>query len=477
MNLRNKFDDGLLENFSSLVIKNDLPSFISRTFKTTTPGTEYLHNWHIDLICEHLIACEKGYTKRLIINIPPRYLKSHIINVAWPAWLLGHDPTRRIISASYSQALATKHSLDTRLLINSPWYQKIFPATQIVNDQNEKDKFITTQRGFRLATSVGGTLTGEGGNFLILDDPHNPAHMNSATMREQTLNWFEQVFASRLDDKQKGVMVLIMQRLHTDDLTGYLRAKSSSWEYVSIPAIAKKTMFFPSPLKRSRGYLFPEKFPLHPGKENAAGLKNTEAEIGSFTFSAQYLQNPLPTENGLIKKDWLKFYTTAPEQFLSITQSWDTAIKGGAKNDYSVCTTWGETANAYFLLDVFRDRLEFPELKRKIIQLGEKYLPNTILIEDKASGGSIIQDIRRETKLPVLPVNPKLDKLARLLSVTSLMESGKVLLPLKTIWMADFEQELLTFPNSPHDDQVDSFTQFLIWVKNKNTATPNIRRL
>ncbi len=465
------------EELSSLLIRNDLPSFIAKCFATVNPGTEYLHNWHIDLIAEHLLACERGHTKRLIINIPPRYLKSLAINVAWPAWLLGQNPTHRIISASYSQGLATKHSLDTRLLINSHWYRKLFPETRIVHDQNEKDKFITTHRGFRLATSVGGTLTGEGGNFLILDDPHNPAHMHSTTMRENTLNWYEQVFASRLDDKEKGVIVLIMQRLHENDLTGYLLAKNSGWQHVNIPAIANQTLFFPSPLKRSTGYLFPEKFPLHPDKENVLNLKRTENEIGSFTFSAQYLQNPLPTDNGLIKREWLKYYRTPPNKFLSITQSWDTAIKAGTNNDYTVCTTWGEGDNAYYLLDIFREKLEFPALKRSIINLAEKWQPNSILVEDKASGGSLIQDIRAETKLPIIAINPKLDKLSRTLAISSMLESGKVLFPEKAAFMADVEAELLTFPYAPHDDMVDSTTQFLNWIKSKNSLKPNIRRL
>ncbi len=376
--------------------------------------------------------------------------------MAWPAWLLGQNPARRIISASYSQALATKHSLDTRLIINSPWYQKIFPKTQIVSDHNQKDKFITTKRGFRLATSVGGTLTGEGGNFLILDDPHNPAHMNSITMRTQTLNWYDQVFASRLDDKKKGVMVLIMQRLHTDDLTGYLLAKNhKSWEYLSIPAIAKTKLYFPSPFRKNDDQKFYKNAVLHAEKEDIKALKNIESDIGSFTFSAKYLQNPLPIENDLIKQSWLKFYNAHPEEFLSITQSWDTAIKGGTHNDYSACTTWGETQNTYYLLDVFREKMEFPTLKRKIIQHAEKWKPHNILIEDKASGGSIIQDIRAETKLPIISINPKLDKIARLLSVSSMLESGKILFPLK----------------------LDSFTQFLIWSRTKKIIEPRIRML
>jgi predicted phage terminase large subunit-like protein len=467
-----------LEEFSNLLIKNDFGSFLTKCFATVNPGTEYKHNWHIDLIAEHLMACEKNDIKRLIINIPPRHLKSLSVNVAWPAWLLGQNPARRIISASYSQQLATKHSIDSRLIINSSWYRNIFPNTRIVNDQNEKDKFLTTKRGFRLATSVGGTLTGEGGNFLILDDPHNPAHMYSTTMREQTLSWYEQVFASRLDDKEKGVIVLIMQRLHEQDLTGHLLTKNyKNWEHLNIPALADRTTFYPSPLKKYNGYLYPEKFPLHPDKENLRSLKNTEAEIGSFTFSAQYMQNPLPTENGLISRNWLKYYRNPPDKFQTITQSWDTAIRVSDHNDYTVCTTWGESDNAYYLLDVMRDRLEYSALKHKIINMAEKWLSNSILIEDRSSGQSLIQDIKLETKLPIIAINPRGDKFMRLAQISSMVESGKVLFPERSSFMSDLEVELLSFPHSPHDDQVDSLTQFLNWIKSKKAFVPAIRRL
>lgn len=459
-----------------LIIKNNFRLFLKKCFKIVNPDKEYMHNWHIDLIAEHLEACEKGLQKKLIINLPPRNLKSFIVNVVWPAWLLGKNPARRVISASYSQDLATKHSLDCRLIINSSWYKRLFPSTIIVKDHNQKDKFITTKRGFRLATSVGGTLTGEGGDFLILDDPHNPAHMYSKTMREMVLNWYDQVFATRLDDKENGVMVMIMQRLHVNDLTGYILSKNTSWNSLSIPAISQSNKFYQSPINKSEGYYFAENTSLHNEREGLDLLYQIRTELGNFTFTAQYLQNPLPLENGIIKRDWFRYYTAPPQQFLRIVQSWDTAIKSGLDNDYSACTTWGETLNAYYLLDVYRERLEFPTLKKMIINMAEKWRPNSVLIEDKASGGSLIQDIRACSKFPVIAIKPKFDKTARLVSISSLLESGRVMFPFTSSWMADFEQELLTFPNSVHDDMVDSFTQYLIWQINRFSQVPNIRR-
>lgn len=196
----------------------------------------------------------------------------------------------------------------------------------------------------------------------------------------------------------------------------------------------------------------------------------------SFAYSAQYLQNPIAREGGVINRAWLHYYNAAPANYINITQSWDTAIKTGKNNDFSVCTTWAESENYYYLLDMFQDKLEYPALKRAIINLAEKWKPNTILIEDKASGGSLIQELRQETKLPIIAQNPQLDKTARLISVCSLFESGKARLPQKAEFLPALEIELLGFPNLLHDDIVDSITQYLIWAKHKQNFMPRIRR-
>ncbi|XVN43007.1 MAG: hypothetical protein RCG15_01525 [Candidatus Rickettsia vulgarisii] len=173
------------------ILRQDFNSFINKVFTIVNHGVEYQANWHIKLIGEYLQAVEKGEIKRLIINIPPISLKSICIGVAWPAWLLGHDPTKRIISTSYSQVLSDKHSLDCRLVMSSDWYQQLFPKTILSKTHNRKSKFLTTSNGFRFATSVGGSVTGEGGDILIIDDPHNPGQIASEKIRNKTIEWFE----------------------------------------------------------------------------------------------------------------------------------------------------------------------------------------------------------------------------------------------------------------------------------------------
>ncbi|MBY0407806.1 MAG: terminase, partial [Rickettsiales bacterium] len=247
------------------VLTHDFASFIGKVMTATDPATVYMPNWHIELIAAYLEAARRGEVRRLIINMPPRSLKSVCVSVAWPAWLLGHAPDSRIMAASYAAPLSVKHSLDCRHVMGSAWYRKLFPDTALARDQNEKHKFMTTRRGFRLATSVGGTVTGEGGNFLILDDPISPAQAMQKLAREQVNAWFEHTFASRLDDKKKGVIVLVMQRLHAEDVSGYL-LKKGGWEHVCLPAVAVRDEEF---LCGNFHYERKEGEVLHAGREDA----------------------------------------------------------------------------------------------------------------------------------------------------------------------------------------------------------------
>ena len=389
------------------LLRQHLSSFVQKTFATVDPGAKYLHNWHIDLMAEYLEGCTHRDITRLIINIPPRYMKSIAVSVAWPAWVLGHDPSSKFLCASYSEKLSLKHSVDCRLVLQSPWYRQLFPQVALTGDQNEKSKFVTTLRGHRIATSAGGTATGEGGDFLIVDDPHNPKQAQSTVERENALTWFDQTFYSRLNDKQRGVIVVIMQRLHDNDLTGHLLAQGG-WEHLKIPAIAEqKTVIDFGRVQRMRasGDL------LHPEREGSAELAKTQVALGSYGFAGQYQQNPVPAEGGMIKAQWFQRYQRAPHNFTRIVQSWDTAYKPKQVNDPSVCTTWGEHGNGYYLLDVWCQHADYPTLKAEVLRLYQQWQPCAVLIEDKASGQSLIQDLYAGSRLPVIAIAPEGDKL------------------------------------------------------------------
>jgi hypothetical protein len=280
--------------------QQDFLFFLRRVMATVAPHTAFLPNWHMGAIAAHLDAAARGEITRLIINMPPRMLKSTMVSVAWPAWLLGHRPGTRIMAASYAQSLATRHSLDCRTVMQSPWYQRVFPHTRLSADQNEKDRFATTQRGHRIATSVGGAATGEGGNILIVDDPLNPLQAAQASSRDAANRWFDHTFVTRLDDKRAGAIVVVMQRLHAEDLSGYLLEREG-WVHLSLPAIApERTMIACGDFE----YVRPAGEPLHEAREDAVLLARTQRELGSAQFNAQYQQQPVPHEGGLLRPHW-----------------------------------------------------------------------------------------------------------------------------------------------------------------------------
>lgn len=453
-----------MTDWHGIPVRTDFAAFIAKTIGTTNPGADYMPNWHIELIAQYLEAARRGEINRLIINLPPRSLKSTCVSVAWPAWILGHDPKSRLIATSYAASLSIKHSLDCRLVVSSPWYRLLFPQTRIAKDQNEKHKFMTHSRGYRLATSVGGSTTGEGGNFLIIDDPMNPQQAMNSVWRNYTNEWFNHTFSTRLDDKRKGVIVLVMQRLHPQDLSGYLLAKGG-WQQLMLPAIDQKEeryRFTNVDKIRKSGEL------LHAAREDAELVERAKIELGSSAFSAQYQQKPLADDNPMIRIAWFGRYDVIPQNLEGYTQSWDTAIKSEAKHDASVCITFGEALGKIYVLEVRSFRYEYPDLKRALFAMAEQWNPSAILIEDKASGQQLLQDARRETALPVIAGKARGSKLIRFAAISAMIEGGKVLLPRHAPWLADFEAELSGFPHSLHDDQVDAFTQYLEWMRKKS---------
>lgn len=454
------------------VLAKDFNSFIAKVFVTLNPGAEFLPNWHIELMAEYLEAARRREITRLIINVPPRALKSVCVSVAWPAWLMGQEPATRIMAASYGAHLSIKHSLDCRHVMSAPWYREVFPEVALMRDQNEKHKFMTSAHGFRFATSVGGAATGEGGDVLIIDDPLNPAQAASVTARDAANEWFDQTFSTRLNDKNRGVIVLVMQRLHVQDLSGHL-LKRDGWEHLCIPAVAHAMKVYDFGRFHK---IRPEGQMLHPEREGKKALERVKADLGSAAFAAQYQQAPLPARGMMISPHWLKRYEALPST-QTIVQSWDTAIKAGSRNDASACATFVEHENHFYLADVVALRAEYPELRKAVLDHAQRWSPEAILIEDAASGQSLLQDLRADTTLPLVGVRPRQDKITRFASVSAFIEAGRVLLPKNSPWLADFEAELLAFPAGAHDDRVDAFSQYLNWIRQRSAQFMKIRRL
>jgi predicted phage terminase large subunit-like protein len=446
----------------SVLLRNDLSSFIQRGFGTLDPGSEYRHNWHIDAIAHQLERLASGQTKRLIITMPPRSLKSISASVAFVAWVLGRDPKKRIMAVSYSETLAEKLAYDCMKVLASDWYREAFPLTGIARNRSRKFDFETTRGGGRYSASVGGALTGRGGDLIIIDDPHKPDEAQSDVRRKSVLDWYGSTLVSRCNDPVNTPVILIQQRIHENDLAGML-LDQGGWDHLNLPAIAEEAETFD--LGRRGVFIREEGELLHPERLPRHLLDEYKAKLGSYVFAAQYQQRPSPIEGGIVKWAWFHAYETAPkpEGQDETVQSWDTASSAGELNDYSVCTTWLVRRPKAWLLHIWRGRLEYPDLQRKIRSMSEQMGANRVLIEQAGSGLSLIQDLKRTSNLNAIGIVPKQDKATRLMSVSAMIEAGRVLVPMEASWLVDFRHELTLFPNARHDDQVDSLSQFLRW--------------
>lgn len=485
-----------MENFTIPAIKramdiqskNELRWFIPRVFKTLNPTESIKWNWHMELMCwmlsrtlpEKINPTPKDRIRRLIINVPPRSLKSICTSVALPAFIHGHIPDFKIVSASYSGRLSSKMNIDTMRIMRSDWYREMFPHT--ILDKEREDKMTTTLGGHRIATSHGGTATGEGGGLLIGDDVMNVEESLVQEQREKINNWFDSTFYSRQNDQKKDVIILIMQRLHEDDTTGHLLAKNKElapedrWHLVKLPAIfsGQETFHYYGKQKTVEAGEF-----LHEERIDQRALDAARVNMGSYAMAGQYMQEPAPAGGGLIRLEWFGSYEVPPSTTdRLVTQSWDTAVKAGVGNDYSVCTTWVQVGDFHYLLDVCRVKMDHPGLKAKVKQMWLEWKAHNVLIEDKGAGQALVQDMRREEpSMPVVAIHPHKDKITRLAGVSPMIESGKVWLPKVATWLAPLEQEMMLFPNARHDDQVDSVSQYLNWRRLSNAGQYRIRSL
>lgn len=420
-------------------------------------GNRWMRNWHHDVITAKLESVFHGRCRRLIINIPPRYSKTELAVVNFMAWALGQCPDSEFIHTSYSMRLAANNSYRCREMVRQPWYQALFPDVRLAPGSEAKDDWRTTDGGVIYATGSGGSITGYGagkmreqprfGGAIVIDDPHKADEATSDTMRENVIDWFKNTIESRTNGPETPIIV-IMQRLHEADLAGWLLGggNGEEWEHLCIPAIGADDMA------------------LWPEKHDRAELERM-SKSKPYEFAGQYMQRPAPLGGGIFKIDWWRYYGPAglpPVQ--RIVQSWDTAFKTKTTNDFSVCTTWAECENGYYLLDVWKQRVEFPELKRVVTSLAAKFKPSAVLVEDKASGQSLIQEMQRETKLPLLPIKVDVDKATRAFAVTPLIQAGRVFLPEGAPWVADYIASHAAFPNAAHDDDVDSTTQALNYL-------------
>lgn len=446
----------------NMKLKSDLKWFIEKCFGTINPGTLFRNNWHIDAIAYHLDLVRLGHIKRLIITMPPRSAKSISASVAFPAYIHGHDPTKEIIAVSYAQGLASMLQNDYRRILSSSWMKELFPETRVDPRKDTEQEVRLTQGGSRFATSVGGVLTGRGADIIVIDDPLKADDARSEAQRTKVNDWYSSTLLSRLNQKTEGAIVIVTQRLHIDDLVGHVTEYDGSWTILDLPAIAHEDQ----EVSIGRGLVHHRRKDdlLHSERESGDVLDKLRQDIGSEAFEAQYQQRPVPPGGNMFKREWLNYYPFLPEitEEDTVFQSWDTASKTGLANDWSVGTTWLYKNGHYYLIDVIREKLEYPDLRARMLQAADEYKPWVILVEDTGVGTGLIADLRTKG-LSVIEVSATQSKEARAAIQTPKFESRRVLFPESAPWLSTLEAELLAFPGSRHDDQIDSIVHALAY--------------
>lgn len=285
------------------LLRSNFKSFVEKVFKEVSPNATYLDNWHIDVMCHELMNTMETEQNRLIINIPPRYMKSIICSVALPAFILGHNPKANIIVVSYADELSSNLALKCKQVMESAWYKELFPNTRL--SKKSINDFETTKGGCRYATSINGTLTGRGADYIIIDDPMKPMDACSDLLRDKTNDWYGSTLYSRLNNKKDGKIIIVMQRLHEEDLTGYILATDPNFKHIKISTIAEsdeKWTVKDRISEAQKTFIRKKNEPLHPEREDLAKLYQAKEYMGEYNFAGQYQQNPAPREGGVIKK-------------------------------------------------------------------------------------------------------------------------------------------------------------------------------
>lgn len=470
-----------------------LMDFTRAVWHVIEPAEEFRHNWHLDAIAEHLEAVTRGEIKNLVIAIPPGCMKSILVSVAWPAWMWIKRPDLRIMGASYGIDLAIRDSQKCRDIITSEWYQRHWgDKVAIRPGEDQKTKYALSGGGWRMATSVGGRATGEHPDVKLVDDPHNQRQSDSDTERENAITWFDRTLSTR--GKSRGAKtVVVAQRFHERDVTGHILADLKGYDYLCIPMEFEHgrkatSLGWVDPRTEKGELLWPEMF----NEESVAELKQA---LGDYGTAGQLQQEPAPAEGGIINTGkiqmWSKDESSPPMEY--ILQSYDTAFTEKTSGDPTACTVWGVFRHKgrynAMLLDAWDEHMAYPQLRAKVLDdFSLEYKANSVLgaapvksrkadrvlIEQKGSGQSLLQDLR-QGNVPVVGYNPgNADKIARAHQATPIIDRGLVWIPESTknpgnfvSWAAGFIKQLSRFPVAEHDDYVDTFTQAMIFLKDQ----------
>lgn len=483
-------------------LRTSFRAFIPEAWAVIEPEP-FKPGWHLDAIAEHLEAVTAGAIRNLLVNLPPRHSKSTLVSVLWPVWEWLTRPQERYLTASYAQSLAIRDALKSRRLIQSGWFRRRWgdlsraPVFRLTGDMNTKSRYDNSAGGFRIASSVDGSNTGEGGSRIVIDDPHNAKESLSDVSRLAVIDWWDRVMSTRRNDPERSARIVIAQRLHERDLPGHILAKGGDWTHLRLPAEYDGKRFMTTigwtdPRKNLGDLLWPQQY-------DRPALEELKRDLGPSNVPGQLQQTPSPPGGAVVKRKYLRYWQPAdqdlgpvewidddgqvrkalvvplPSRFDEQAQSWDCTFKESKTADFVVGTVWGRLKADKYLLDCSRDRRDIVATLQEIKALTRRWpLARLKIIEEKANGAAVIR-ILHDSVPGLIAFNPDKygDKLARLNACLPDIEAGNVYLPHPRLasWVAVFVDELLKFPNDEHDDQVDSMTQMLIrWARRHGGA-------
>jgi predicted phage terminase large subunit-like protein len=466
------------------------------------PGTVYVDNWHIEALCRHLEAVTYGDITRLLVNIPYRQLKSRIISQAWPVWEWIQMPSIQFLTASYARDLAIRDAVDSRRIIESDEFQQCFgDRFQMTSDQNVKSRYENDKRGMRTITATDAAATGFGGNRIIVDDPISALDADNEVARKRAIEWWRGTVATRFNNPKEDAAVIVQQRLNELDLSGYLLSNHpGEWEHLVFPMwyeptrpvyVGGKLQEVPTQnIKTKIGYTDPRHIEpveevevngkkeyrgalLNPKRLDGDTVRQMEKDLGTYHTAAQLQQRPVARGGIIFKRaDW-KYYKELPAKLDEIVLSVDCAFKDKKTSDYVAVQVWGRKGAEYYLIKRLREHMGFGATVTSV-KTHKALFPKAVatLIEDKANGSAVIETLKGEVN-GVLAIEPEGGKVARAYAVQPTHEAGNIYLPDPSI-DADIEtflSEVSSFPNAPHDDETDAFTQAINWFKNRVMGT------
>jgi len=441
-----------------------LAEFVRQAWHVIEPGTELVWGWHIDAICEHLEAVTDGRVRRLIINIPPGLMKSVLVSVMWPAWMWLRGPDKRLLAGSYEQSLALRDAVRTREILTSEWFRETFlPGWTLKRGQNVKSRYANTAAGERMSFSVGGKLTGFRGNGWIVDDPLNMKDAMSEAARDEAIRVVSKALPTRLNDQRTGWRVIVMQRLHEEDPTGYLLDKSpKGWCHLCLPMeydpeIAIATQIgWTDPRTEPGELLFEEMFP-------ESVLADMREDLGPAEYAGQFLQRPTPAKGLVFERDWIRYVDAPPPEFDEVIISVDCAFKDLESSDHVAMGVFGKRGPNFYLLEVVHGKMSYLGTKEALRALCARWpIAHVKLVEDKANGSAIINELGREIG-GLVGINPKDSKIARARAISGHVQAGNFYV-LRSLPILDYlVYELTKFPLAKNDDLVDMITQALLW--------------